>query len=90
VRIGTRRLWAVLEIENRDERRTLWVQELSASEGYKARTKEGRLPPIGPGKRVRVAVMIERAGNGQPDKEFALPRVSITLEGNTGLVALQP
>jgi hypothetical protein len=89
VSLGTRRLWAVLEIENRDKQKTLWVQRLSAPEGYKARTREGRLPSVGPGKRVRVAVMVERAADS-PDKGLTLPKLILTVEEKEGFVELRP
>jgi hypothetical protein len=89
-RIGTRRLWVVLEIENRDKSRAHRVQELSAGGDYKVRTREGRLPPVEPGKRVRVAVMVERVSNNLADKEYALPKLNITVEGSTGGVELRP
>lgn len=88
VRVGTRRFWTVLEIENRDARKTLWVQELSASEGTRVRIREGRLPPIEPKKRMRFGVMGERA-NAELEREGALPKLNLIIEGVTGVIALQ-
>ena len=88
VRIGTRRFWTVLEIENRDARKPLWVQELSASEGTRVRVREGRVPPIEPRKRMRFGVMVERA-NSESEREGVLPKLNITIEGATGVIALQ-
>jgi hypothetical protein len=90
VRIGTRRSWTVLEIENRDKQKTLWVQELSSSEGTRVRMREGRLPPIGPRKRVRFGVMIEQSGSVESQREALMPKLSLTIEGVTGVIALEP
>jgi hypothetical protein len=89
VRIGTRRFWTVLEIENRDKRKTLWVQELSSSEGIRVRIREGRLPPIEPKKRMRFGVMIEQSGSVEPQREALMPKLSLIIEGVTGVIALQ-
>lgn len=89
VRIGTRRFWTVLEVENRDARKTLRVQELSASEGTRVRVREGRLLPIEPRKRMRFGVMIEHNGNVESQRESLLPKLNLNIEGVTGVVALQ-
>lgn len=88
VRIGTRRFWTVLEIENRDKQKTLWVQEISAPEGTRVRIRAGRLPPIEPRKRMRFGVMVEHA-NSESEREGVLPKLNITIEGATGVIALQ-
>jgi hypothetical protein len=89
VRIGTRRFWAVLEVENRDARKTIWVQELSASEGARVRIRGERLPPIEPRNRVRFGVMIEQNGNVESQRESLLPKLNLIIEGVTGVIALQ-
>ena len=90
VRIGTRRWWAVLEAENRDKRKTIWVQEISASEGSRVLTKEGRLPRIDPRQRVRFAVVIDYDPNTQSEKGASPPRLNVTIEGHSGEIALTP
>ena len=89
VRVGTRRFWAVLEVENRDARKTLWVQELSASEGTRVRIRGERLPPIEPRNRVRFGVMIEQNGNVESQRESLLPKLNLIIEGVAGVIALQ-
>ena len=90
VRIGTRRWWAVMEVENQDKRRTIQVQDISTASGSRIRTKEKRLPRVDPHQRVRFAIVIDCESNTRSEKGASPPRLNLTIEGHSGEIALMP